>query len=166
MVSPELIRRYPIFAGLSFEQIVELAKSAQEVSIETGEYLFLEDEVLNDVYLVTDGALAIILQVPDRSVEQNVSDQLTGGLVMKDVSISTVGTGNVFGWSGLVPPYTATAAAKALTDGKVIAFDTTILKELFESDPQFGYIMTQKAAQVIRERLRDLRIETLSTFVD
>ena len=28
MVSPELIRRYPFFAGLSYEQIVTLAKAA------------------------------------------------------------------------------------------------------------------------------------------
>jgi hypothetical protein len=35
----------------------------------------------------------------------------------------------------------------------------------FEKDCAFGYLMTQKAAQVIRERLQDIRIESLSTIV-
>ena len=36
------------------------------------------------------------------------------------------------------------------------------LLQTFEEDCRFGYIMTQKSAQVIRERLRDSRIESLA----
>jgi hypothetical protein len=34
----------------------------------------------------------------------------------------------------------------------------------FDEDCQFGYIMTQKAAQVMRDRLHDMRIESLAYF--
>jgi hypothetical protein len=36
MVSPELIRRYPFFAGLDYDQLVKLAKVAQEYKVEAG----------------------------------------------------------------------------------------------------------------------------------
>ena len=80
--------------------------------------------------------------------------------------VSTVGTGDIFGWSGLVPPYKATAGTKALTPCRVIAVGSKELRAVFEQDYKFGYVMTQKAAQVIRDRLRDLRIESLASSVE
>jgi CRP-like cAMP-binding protein len=72
-----------------------------------------------------------------------------------------VGTGDVFGWSGLIPPTRATASAKAITDCRVLIFDSQELLKMFDEDCQLGYVMTVKAAGVIRERLRDMRIESL-----
>jgi CRP-like cAMP-binding protein len=76
----------------------------------------------------------------------------------------TVSPGDVFGWTGLVPPFIATAGAKTLTPCRIIAFDTKELMEKFEDDCRFGYVMTQKAAQVMRDRLHDMRIESLAYF--
>jgi hypothetical protein len=64
-----------------------------------------------------------------------------------------------------VPPYKATAGAKSLTSCRVVAIRSKELRDFFEDDYQFGYLMSQKAAQVIRDRLRDLRIESLSSVV-
>jgi CRP-like cAMP-binding protein len=162
MVSPELVRRYPFFAGLDYDHIVQLAKVAKERSVETEHCFFHESDDLKSVYLVLEGAVALVFEVPDQDVEQQVSGQLTGELKTKDITVSTVGTGDVFGWSGLIPPHTATATAKAITPCKVLAFDSKELLQIFDEDCRFGYIMAQKAAQVIRERLRDLRIESLA----
>jgi CRP-like cAMP-binding protein len=162
MVSPELIRRYPFFAGLDYDHIVKLSKVANERSVEAGHCFFHETDDLKSVYLVLEGAVALVFEVPDQDVEQQVSGQLTGELKTKDITVSTVGTGDVFGSSGLIPPHTATATAKAITPCKVLAFDSKELLKIFEEDCRFGYIMAQKAAQVIRERLRDLRIESLA----
>ena len=40
------------------------------------------------------------------------------------------------------------------------------LREIFEEDCQFAHLMTRKAAQVIRKRLHDMRIEWLAYLVD
>jgi CRP-like cAMP-binding protein len=162
MVSPELIRRYPFFAGLDYDHIVKLAKVANEESVETEHCFFHETDDLKSFYLVLEGAVAIVFEVTDRDVEQQISGQLTGELKTKDVTVSTVGTGDVFGWSGLIPPHTATATAKAITPCRVLVFDSQALMQTFEEDCHFGYILAQRAAQVIRERLRDLRIESLA----
>jgi CRP-like cAMP-binding protein len=166
MVSPELIRRYPFFSGLDYDHVVKLANVADEQTVEAGQYIFHEGDELENFYLILEGAVAIILEVPDRDVEQQLSGQLTGKLKTKDVITSTVGTGDVFGWSGLIPPHKSTAGAKAITPCRVVAFNCEELWQIFEEDCRFGYIMTQKGAQVIRERLRDMRIESLTHLVE
>jgi CRP-like cAMP-binding protein len=165
MISPELLRRYPFFAGLSHDQIVTLAKVADEVSVDTEHYFFHEGDDLTGLHLVVEGAVAIVIEVPDQSVEQKVSGQLTGELQTSDVVISAVGPGEVFGWSALVPPHQATTSAKATTPCRVVTFNGPELLQTFEDDCRFGYVMIQKMAQVVRDRLRDLRIESLAHLV-
>ena len=86
-------------------------------------------------------------------------------LETKDIVISTVGPGEVFAWSGLVPPHEATASARAVNACWVVAFDGLQLRNKFEEDCRFGYTMMQKVAEVSRGRLRDLRIESLASLI-
>ena len=165
MISPELLRRYPFFAGLSHEELVSMANVGSEINVEAGHYFFHEGDHLVRFYLVVEGAIAIVIEVPDQDVEHKLSGQLTGDLQMKDVVISAIGPGEVFGWSALGPPHDATTSAKSTTPCHVIAFDCQELLPIFEEDCRFGYLMTQKAAQIIRERLRDMRIESLAHAV-
>lgn len=161
MVSPELIRRYPFFAGLSYEVLKLVARAGEELSVQTDHRFFREGDTLDRFFLVLEGAVAIVMEVPDRDQAQTVSNQLTGVIAGRDVTVSTVGTGEVFGWSALLPPPEASAGAKAITPCRLVAFDAQVLQAMFEDDWQFGYDMTQKMAGVLRQRLRDVRIETL-----
>jgi len=162
MVSPELIRRYPFFACLTHDQLVAMARVATDQSFPASHRFFAEGDALKEFYLILEGAVSIDIPVTDSDVTQDVSVQLTGELETKDVTVSTVGTGDIFGWSALIPPNSATAGAVAVTRCRTIAFDCKTLRDSFKKDPSFALLMTQKAAQVIRERLRDMRIESLS----
>ncbi len=162
MISAELIRRFPFFAGLDLEQINKLAKLGTEEIVEEGYYFFHEDDKLEKFFISLEGAVGIVYEVPERDVEHKVADQFARKLKTKDIVISTVGPGEMFGWAGLIPPHKARATAKALAPCRVIAFDAAELVKDFETDCGFGYVMTQKAAQVIGQRLRDLRVESLA----
>ena len=37
-----------------------------------------------------------------------------------------------------------------------------MLRQICDEDHEFGHLMTQKAAQVIRERFRDMRMQSLA----
>ena len=113
----------------------------------------------------TTGELGKVIELPEKDVQHKVSEQFLRELKTKDVIVSTVGSGDIFGWSGLIPPYRATAGAKAVTDCSVVAVQIQELRDLLEEDCAFGLALTLKAAQIIRERLRDLRTETLSFIV-
>lgn len=162
MISPELLRRYPFFSGLSHEQIVGLAKVASEESVEAGHYFFHERDQLDYLYLILEGAVAVVLEIPEEGVHQTVADQYNRQLHTTDVVISAIGPGEVFGVSALVPPSVATASAKATTPCRVAAFSCPELLQTFAKDCAFGYVMTQKIAHIFRSRLHDMRIESLA----
>lgn len=162
MVSTESLRRFPLFAGLNNDQVAILSEIAYEETAEPGHYFFREKDDLKRFYILLEGQVSIVIGVPDRDVEQTFTMQITRNLVNKDLTVTTVGEGEMFGWSALVPPHTSTAGAKANTYCKVLAFDAEKLQQIFQEDWRFGYMMIQRAAQVIRQRLRDRRVEALA----
>lgn len=161
MVSPELLRRYPFFAGLTHDQLVALAMTADEMSVSSGYRFFSEGDALDAFYLVIQGDVAIAFEVPDSSVKQSVAGQLTGNLVTADMVISHVGPGEPFGWSAIVNEGGATAGAIAKADTKVIAFNKEKMLAAFEQDPALDRTMLRHVLRSIRQRLHDLRMESL-----
>ena len=103
MVPIELIRRYPFFAGFSQDQITDLADASNQVSAQAGYRFIKEGDRLTNFYLVLEGTVGIIIKVPDREMEQSLTRQITNDLIARDVTVSTVGEGEMFGWSALVP---------------------------------------------------------------
>ncbi len=162
MLSPQMIRRFPFFAGISYDNIVAIASISDEITAETGDYFFHENQTIDHIYLVSEGMVGIVTSVPTPGVRHTVSAQLMREFETEDALLTTVGPGEVFGWTGMVPDYVTTAGAKALTPCQVVAVDCDKLREYFETDCRFAFVMTQKIAQVMRSRLRDLRVEALS----
>lgn len=163
MVSPELIRRFSFFAGLDASEVSELAKLADAYDARQGTVIFHEQEELECLYLVVSGEVGIVLQVTARDVSHGVSAQLTGDMEMEDVIVSSAKEGEIFGWSSLIPPHKATAGAKVFSDdASLVMVDALALRKRFDDQPHFGYKMAVKIAQVARQRLQDIRIESLS----
>lgn len=162
MVPTETIRRYPFFAGFSLEQLTDLAQAADEVYSEAGYQFFREGDYLKRFYLVLEGKVGITLEIPDREMKQPLNRQITNDLFTTDVIVSDIGMGELFGWSALIPPNISTANAKALTTCRVLEFDYKVLEPIIEEDCCFGHMLTLKAAQTIRDRLRDKRVESLA----
>ena len=150
MISSELLRRYPFFAGLNLEQITVLTKVAREEEVEAGHFFLHEQKESSYLYLVVEGTVSAVITVPRH----------------KEIVVGTTGPGDVFGWSALVPPHTATATVKATKPCKVIAIDCLQLLAAFEDDPQFGYLMMMKIAQVTRDRVTTLTTETLVYLIE
>jgi len=151
VITTDLISRYPFFADLTKEQIAKLASVAEGVTANQGEYIFHEGDDLCCFYIVVEGAVGVVIEVPKK---ENPTQT-------EDVIFSALGPGGAFSWSALVPPHKATASAKALSPCWVIGFDCQKLIQLFEEDFEFGYRMLMKVAQISRDRLHDTRVESL-----
>jgi hypothetical protein len=78
--------------------------------------------------------------------------------------ISTLGDGEVAGWSWLVPPYRWMFDARATSSVSAVAFDGACLRGKCEQDPVLGYALMQRVAQVMYERLQDARIRLLDMY--
>jgi CRP-like cAMP-binding protein len=166
MISPELLRRCPVFADLSDDNLVTLTKVAADVMVEAQHIFFETEEELDHFYVVLEGEIGIWTQLPDRDAELKLSHQLSRHLTTKEIILTTVEPGEIFAWSALIPPYKATSAAKAITPARVVAFDCRELRKCFEEDYFFGYQMMQKTAQVIRKRLRAIRFKSLAFIAE
>jgi CRP/FNR family cyclic AMP-dependent transcriptional regulator len=148
MISPEVIRRFPLSAGLNADQLTQLAMAAEELVVDEGHWFFRQDQELHAMYLVLEGQVGIVVELP-----------------RQEVLTSTVGPGEVFGWSGMVPPHETTAGARALSPCRVVRFDCRRVRQTFETDCRFGYIVMERMAQIVRQRMRDLRTEALPAYV-
>jgi CRP-like cAMP-binding protein len=125
--------------------------AANEVEVQAGDYVFHEGEEIRHFYVVVEGSVAIMIEVPAQE---------------RETVVSNLGPGDVFAWSGLVSPHKATANAKALTAARLLSFDFEEICSYFEKDWHFGYLMMLKATGVMRDRLHDLRIESLAFLTE
>ena len=73
MIPTELLRRYPFFAGLNDDYMVTLAKSAVEFTVDEEHCFFHEGDILDHFYLVLEGTISIVIEVPDRDEVQTLT---------------------------------------------------------------------------------------------
>jgi CRP-like cAMP-binding protein len=166
MISPEILRRYPFFSCFSHVQLDELALAAGDLHVAAEHRFFAEGESLTHFFLLQEGAVALTIKVPDRKARQTVAMHVMGDFITREVAVGNLGKHDVFGWSALIPPNESTAGAQALVPCHVISFDTRKLRPALQKDCGFRQLLTLKAAQILRERLRMRRIESLVDDVE
>jgi len=144
----ELIASSPVFAGLAGDDLALIAGCAQNCGFEEGALLFEEGDAADTFYLVRRGRVAFELHTPDR-----------GGLV-----IDTADPGDVVGWSWLFPPYRWHFDARAVDDVRAIVFDGACLRGKCEDDTRLGYLLMQRFAAVMIDRLQHTRFRLLDVY--
>jgi CRP-like cAMP-binding protein len=162
MVPNRLIRSSPFFFGFNDEQIAHIAKASQGMEVDAGHKFFCEGAELDNFFLIKKGSVDITIGIPDRKVRHTFVEQLTRNMVMEEIAVSKVSEGDIFGWSAIIPPHESTANAVAATSCRVIAVNFVELGPILDEDCEFAYLMVLKAAQTVRGRLRDMRIESLA----
>lgn len=148
MVSPELLRRFPFFAGLTDEEIKSMAMISEEETYEANTFVFRERDKAKKLFVLMEGTVDIMVDTDEEGLQHE--------------TVSTLTPGDVFCWSAVVEPYILTASGFAATPVSVIAVDGAGLRAMFELDCYLGYNILQKAAQVISSRLKGTRIQMLS----
>ncbi len=136
---------HPFFHGFD-ERFVQLAGSgATERSFEVGDILFQEGDIAKEFWLVFHGKVALEIPAADRP----------------RLTIQTVGSGEVLGWSWLIPPYRWRFDARAVKATRILALDAKTLKDAFEARPEDGYRFLLRLLPVIGERLQNAWVQVL-----
>jgi CRP/FNR family cyclic AMP-dependent transcriptional regulator len=148
MVSPELLRRFPFFSGLTDEEIKSIAMISDEEKHEADTFIFRERDKAQKMYVLIEGTVDIMVNTDEEGLERE--------------TVSTLTHGDVFCWSAVVEPNLLTASAFAATPARVVAIDGAGLRAMFELDCHLGFRILQKAAVIISSRLKDTRIQMLS----
>ena len=153
MVSVEILRQYSFFAKLSEEQLEILANASGGETVKDGDYVCKLGEKLDHFFLVLEGSMEVLFELPKLKVEYKSPGQTTQ-LQTESVRIGNLGPGDICGWSGLVPPHISTSSVRAVSPCKIIRFNSKKLLDAFDDDCRFGFIMIQSAAQAIGKRIQ------------
>ncbi len=146
----ETIMRHPFFQGMRAEHVDLLAQDAVEKTFETGDILFLQEEPAADFYLLESGRVAIEAHEPADGTTQ----------------VQVVETGDVVGWSWLFPPFVWHFQARALQPTRVVVLNGGRLLVEAERDPEFGFELMKRIAQVVIRRLQATRTQLLRTELE
>jgi CRP/FNR family transcriptional regulator, cyclic AMP receptor protein len=144
----EILVEAPTLRGLAPEHLELIAGCGTIRSFRQGERLFREGDPADAFYVVRHGRLALEIFVPGRG----------------EVTVATIGAGEIAGWSWLVPPYTWHLDARAVEGGSAIEFDGACLRGKCEADPRFGYEVMKRFAMVLLERLQQTRVQMLDVY--
>jgi len=145
MVSPEMLKGFSLFGGLSEAELAGIAKLCRERIYESGSGIFTIGGSAADVYLLKTGKV-------DIQIEFKIYDYETVATVY------TVGKGEIFGWSALVPPHRLTASARCEGKADVIMINGKELIEFLEKDRRIGYVVMKNLSALISSRLASTTI--------
>ena len=154
MVSTELLRRYPLFAGQNHYMLEEIAMLSSEMTKAKGEWLFHENEEATKLYLVLDGAVALTLFVYLNGEQQHLA------------SSHSLGKNEIVGWSSIVPPHQNKLGARAVKESRLLEINAVPLRQLLDDNPEYGYHFLRQIAEVVSERFMLVNIQLLSLAAD
>ncbi|MDH6127311.1 cyclic nucleotide-binding domain-containing protein [Kitasatospora sp. GP82] len=121
---------------------------ARDSSFPTGERLFDEGGPADRFWLIRSGEVALDLYIPGRQAPV----------------VETIGPGQLLGWSWLFPPYRWHLGAQTLVPVDAWEFPADQVRALCTADPELGYQLTLRCAEVIGERLQATRIRLLDLY--
>jgi len=143
MISPEFLRRYPYFAGISEESLKQLAMIAEEKTVPADTVMFREGDPATHLSIIVRG-------------EVNIQYVLGDGELR---TVDTLGAGDLLLWSALVEPYRATAVGTTTKETQLVRLDAGQLCALCEQDPLLGYRLMTQVAKLLAHRLEGARVQ-------
>jgi CRP/FNR family cyclic AMP-dependent transcriptional regulator len=156
MISIEVLKRYPHFAGIEDDCLREVGKISKEHAFKAGEEIFSESaDLMATSRIYERGKEATHLML---LTEGYVDISLTLGTGEK-ARVGTLSVGDLMALSALIPPFHLTASGTAKEDGSLIQIEAVPLRRLCEENPELGYRLMQGVAKGLMTRLQDTRVE-------
>ena len=134
-----------LLAQFPREYVEKLANLATEVEFAKDDVIFLEGDESGSLYLIVSGSVALELTRPGNTLV-----------------LQTLGPGDEFGWSSILPDMSKRFRARALGPVRVFAFNGEHLHRACEQDAGFGYALMRRLLKVVARRLEAARIQLVA----
>ncbi|HXY47327.1 MAG TPA: cyclic nucleotide-binding domain-containing protein [Thermoplasmata archaeon] len=142
------IASHPFFHGMTREFVHTVAAEAVERSFVADDMIAVEGTEADILYLVLEGKVALELGAADRP----------------PITVQTVGSGEIVGWSWLVPPHRWRFSIRALKPTRLVAIDGGIMRRTLHAHPDWGFQFMVRFMPVLAERLENTRIQLLDIY--
>jgi CRP-like cAMP-binding protein len=143
-----LLAEHAFFEGMAPGDLEFIAGCGRNVQFGPGRYIRREGQEANEFYAIRQGKVALEIFVPGRG----------------PVTLQTLDSGDVFGWSWIFPPYRWLFDARAVELTKAVMFDGVCLRTKCEGDPALGYDFMKRFARVVAKRLEVARLQLLDIY--
>ncbi len=139
-----------LFSSLTQDEVREIVRASEQVSIEPGEHLFKQDDVADALYIVSSGEL-------------EVRATSTAG---EEIVLAVLGSGTVVGEMSLIGGGPRSASVKALSPCQIFRLTQTAFKQLRAERKRSAYKVILQLSATIGERRRQTEARIQEVFDD
>ncbi len=143
----DILRDILCFEDMSEEMLEFIAGCGQNMSFAPNEFIAKENESADYLYIIRKGSVAVQVVQPQGPL-----------------TIRTLKSGEIAGFSWIVPPYRLQFDLKALDRTSVVALDGACVRKKCEEDYKLGYLLMKQSAIIMNKRLFDTRIQLLDVY--
>jgi CRP-like cAMP-binding protein len=133
----DIIQEAELFREVSQRVLTEIANDGEEFTFEADTVLFNTGDTAQHIYELMEGSVDLIM------LEKHI------------VHLTVSRTGQIFGWSALVEPYTRTATAKCTARTRAIKMSRDSIERSTEKHPHEGLVILKNLTRIIAGRLQD-----------
>jgi len=154
MIATKMLHPVTFFEFLTTPQLRAIAGISNEVSYESGDYVFRENEYAKELCVLVQGSIDLFFTV---DVEYHPE-------LHKELLFSEIGPGEMFGVSALIEPHILTSSARASRPSQVIKIDRLGLQALCDHDERFANGLMHQVAKTTLERLNATRLQLAAVW--
>lgn len=134
--------------GSAPQSVERLSALFRPRSVAAGRHVFREGESVNQIYFITQGEVALEMDVPGRGRQR----------------ILSLGAGDLLGWSPLLGGAVMSASAVAMENCELLAAPAKEILALCSADHEVGYHLMTAVAKSLAERLIATRLQLVDLF--
>lgn len=129
----DLLRKTPLFAGVSEPALADIARASREVAFDEGDRVYELGDDADAIYIVARGRVRFSIGVGNRAGTNSV-----------------MGPGQVFGWAALIDENPRrVATSDCLEPCAIVVVPAKTLLAIFEKDRASGYLVMRRLAGLI-----------------
>jgi CRP/FNR family transcriptional regulator, cyclic AMP receptor protein len=141
MITPEEMKEIAFLRNLGEQHPNQIASLAQLKEFEEGTIVFGQDQASRFIYFVLKGKISLRREEPEGEA----------------VEVSTLGPGELLGWSPVLGRLAMTATARAASHCRLAALEANKIVDLCDRDSRFGVAFLRQLAGVLSDRLWSTR---------
>ncbi len=144
----KILAEHPFLKGIESHYIDLITGCASNVKFDAGKFIFKEGEAADKFYIIRYGKVMLEIVSPEKG----------------PIVIDSLETGDVLGWSWLIPPYRWKFDARTVELVRAIALDGKCLRGKCDDDHNLGYELMKRFSHIIEQRLQSTRLQLLDLY--
>ncbi len=150
MITSNVLAQFDLLKGLPESLLKAIASLSEEISVKKGGVIFREGEKADKLHFLISGSVALRVKLTSRP---------------ESITVSYISSPyQSFGWSGIVAPNHYTSSAECEEDSTLMIISAAPFMKLLEQNPEEGFKVIQRIAEIIADRLRNSRQALLKTI--